>query len=125
MAKSQIDVTKFLDLNKFVRSVEQGGRIEAGKFAEAMAKRYVQVDVGTLRDSIRWDGKDSITANTPYAAVQEYGRPGMVLDEARIVGIGYTPYLRPAALDTADYINDNQENIVVRIIDSAARNSKI
>ena len=125
MSSNKIDVEKFLNLTKFVNAVEEGGRLNAGQIAENFAKRFVQVDTGNLANSIRWDGKDSITANTEYAAVQEYGRPGMQLDPNRIVDFGYTPFLRPAAQATAQFINDNAQNTVTKIINAALRVARI
>ena len=128
MADQRIEVEQYLDLTKFIDAVEEGAQLKAGQIAEAYAKGFVQVDTGTLRNSIRWNGKNSVDvigAGADYAAVQEYGRPGMVEDGPRIVGLGYTPFMRPAAAATAQALNQNRGNILKKVIDAAFRFARI
>lgn len=87
------------------------------------ARKYVRVDQGPpmrgeLRNSIQLDrisdSEREVTANTDYAAVQEYGHPYYPSREAPPSvpksGPGgpytYNPYMRPAAKETVDEIAD-------------------
>jgi hypothetical protein len=68
------------------------------------AREAVRVDTGELRNSIRTEkvgeGEREVSANTEYAAAQEYGRPDLP-------NYGFTPYVRPAAKEGIDRLAEN------------------
>ncbi len=72
------------------------------------ARKLVRLDTTQLRNSIRFDmfGNDrgEVSANTPYAAAQEWGRPDLPR-------YGFTPYMRPSA---ATVVNEKFPAIVDR-----------
>lgn len=86
----------------------------AGVECRKEARKNVRVDTGDLRNSIRFEqverGIYEVSANTEYAAAQEYGRPDLPR-------YGYTPYLRPAAKTTVDRLPE----LAKRAADVAAR----
>lgn len=89
-------------LPKYLRSMV--GRVLQLTAAEVRnkARGTVRVDTSRLRNSIRVDnvgGEREVSANTPYALAQEFGRPDLPR-------YGYTPYMGPAAKYTADRIPD-------------------
>jgi phage gpG-like protein len=77
-----------------------------GITARKAARRNVRVDTGTLRNSIQLDkvaeDRHEVSANTEYAAAQEWGRPDLP-------NYGFTPYMRPAAKEAVDEIRTNAE----------------
>jgi hypothetical protein len=68
------------------------------------ARETVRVKNGDLRNSIRaekvGEGEREVSANTEYAAAQEYGRPDLP-------NYGFTPYMRPAAKEGIDRLAEN------------------
>lgn len=74
---------------------------------------------GDLRNSIRFDllsrERGEVSANQPYAAAQEWGRP----DLARY---GFTPYMRPA---TTEVINNQFTRIVGEADATAQRLARV
>jgi hypothetical protein len=88
----------------FTRRVVQGVAAAAAN----AARRFVRVDTGTLRSSISTDTRAStpfeaeVSAETEYAAAQEYGRPDLPR-------YGYTPYMRPGAKEANDKIPEIAE----------------
>jgi len=81
------------------------------------AKSFVRVDTSALRNSIRLDRvsetENVVSANTEYAAAQEYGRPDLP-------NYGYTPYFRPAAKEGKDKLEENVKK-AARLAERAAR----
>lgn len=75
-----------------------------GVEARKAARDNVRVDTGTLRNSIQLDkvsaNRHEVNANTEYAAAQEWGRPDLP-------NYGFTPYMRPAAKEAVDAIEEN------------------
>jgi hypothetical protein len=127
---NQIDIERYIDLDKFIENVEKNANREAVELGVAFATRFVQTDDGDLRKSIKGDiPQGEIYSDLPYAAEQEYGPAAsgrnIKFDPNRVVGFGFTPYLRPAAGAVAEAINKNIGNVTKRIIDASIRVARI
>lgn len=89
------DFGRFVDVfaDKLGQSVAITARNEA--------RRNARVDTGNLRNSIRADktgeSEREVSANTEYAAAQEWGRPDLP-------NYGFTPYMRPGAKEAVNQI---------------------
>ena len=87
-------VERELDLVGFAEDVGRQMVVLLSADVNNFARRNVRVDTGRLRNSIRTDiisrDERQVSAETPYAAAQEFGRPD-------IPNYGFTPYARPAA----------------------------
>jgi len=98
-----------------------------------LAKQYVRKDTTDLENSIRLerlpDGSREGTANTEYAAVQEYGHPSYPSRAAPPSvpksGPGgpytYNPYMRPAATETIEQMADIVRKFTPTAIRRASR----
>jgi len=94
------------DFAKFTREFADRIGWYTGVTVRAFARATVRVDTSTLRNSIQLDqvseGVNEVSANTEYAAAQEYGRPDMP-------NYGFTPYMRPAAEEGQRKLKENAD----------------
>jgi hypothetical protein len=92
------------DFGKFARVFGDSILQLTGVTVRKVARDTVRVDTSALRNSILLDkvGADAIevSANTEYAAAQEYGRPDLP-------NYGFTPYMRPGAQAGVDELEEN------------------
>ena len=90
--KMKMDMVKYT--REFSRLIVQA----VGTEIRNEARDTVRLDTTELRNSIRFDlfGRDrgEVSANTPWAAAQEWGRPDLA-------NYGFTPYMRPSAIKIA------------------------
>ena len=85
----------------YTQNLVQRAAAEVNRFA----KKAVRVDTGQLRNSIRTDiisdDEAEVSANTEYAAAQEYGLAKFDLPQYR-----FSPYMRPAASRTRQKLDE-------------------
>lgn len=98
MSDVRFDFGKFAQ--KFAESVGQLTGVTIRKFA----RETVRVYTSRLRNLILLEkfgpGEFEVSANTEYAAAQEYGRPDLP-------NYGFTPYMRPAAKAGIEKLDEN------------------
>lgn len=116
MSDGRKPVEIFFDLRKF--PIALVGRVAQLAAAEInkRARSKVRVDKGDLRSSIRTEKEGdnfTVSANTEYAAAQEFGRPDLPR-------YGFTPYMRPALKETEGKLGE----IAQQVFDDAVRDSK-
>jgi hypothetical protein len=105
------------DFVRFTRELEDRVGWYTGIEARKSARANVRVDTGQLRNSIQLDKVSSdrheVSANTDYAAAQEWGRPDLP-------NYGFTPYMRPAAKEAVSKLPESAR----KAADDAARKAR-
>lgn len=103
-------VIKKLNMVKYTEELARLTVMMTGAEIRNEARKLVRLDSKTLRNSIRFDmlgrANGEVSANTPYAAAQEWG-----LAPFGKPNYGFTPYMRPAATEV---VNTKMDGIVER-----------
>jgi hypothetical protein len=106
------NMVRFPDI--LAQTIGQAVGVEVRKLAKANVRKDSEDLEGSIRVDRLPDGSREVSANTEYAAVQEYGHPYYPSREAPPSvpksGPGgpytYNPYMRPAAKETRDNMSD-------------------
>lgn len=105
------------DFAEFARSFGNAIGHLTGVTVRKEAKATVRKKSHDLETSILLervgDGAIEVSANTEYAAAQEYGRPDLP-------NYGYTPYMRPAATKGVNELAENARK-AAQLAERAAR----
>jgi hypothetical protein len=100
MAKAGVEIK--IDLSQYSSVLaDKTAQLVATK-VRILAKKFVAVDTGNLRNLIRVDKIEEanyeISVEAEYALAQEYGRPDLK-------NYTFTPYMRPAAKAVIPFID--------------------
>lgn len=108
-----------IDMVRYTRELTRLTIQLTGAAIRNKAREIVRTDTHELQNSIRFDllsrERGEVSANTPWAAAQEWGRPDLPR-------YGFTPYMRPAA---AEVINNQFTRIVGEADATAQRLARV
>lgn len=99
-----MSLTVYIDMAKYTKEYADSFLNLTALSVEALAVKKVRVRSGNLKNSIRNEQvgpyKWVVISQAPYAAAQEYG-----LGKLGKPKYGFTPYMRPAAIETENNMN--------------------